>query len=84
MPICKGTPVLVGAGATVDFDSSCLVGFLCTTSGTITIVRKGATNTTLVNALAVVAGQWVDIPMIIGTGQGYITSASAVGVLLVA
>lgn len=82
MPISKGNPILVGAGATVEFDSSCVVGFLCTTAGTITIVRKGQTDTTLVNALAVTAGQWVDIPMIIGTGRGEITSAAAVGTLI--
>lgn len=81
----KGNPILVGAGATVEFNSSCLVGFLCTTTGTITIRRLDKDGSTvLVNALPVTAGDWVDIPMVIGTGRGNITSASAVGVLLAA
>lgn len=80
----KGNPILVGAGATVEFSSSCLVGFLCTTSGSITINRLSADgSTTLVNALAVTAGQWVDIPMVIGTGRGQVVSAGgAIGTLL--
>lgn len=79
-----GTPVLVAAGATVNFQKSKIMGFLCTTSGTITISRlgDGGAATVLVNALAVTAGEWVDIPMIIGTGEGRIVSASAVGVLI--
>lgn len=79
-----GTPVLVAAGATVDFNKSVISGFLCTTSGTITISRiDSAGTTTLINALPVTAGQWVDIPIKISPGRGRIVSASAVGVLVV-
>ena len=85
MPISKGKPLAVGAGATVNFDSSCVIGFLCTTGGTITISRNdgSAGYTTIVNALTVTAGQWVDIPIVIGTGQGRVVSASAVGSLVI-
>lgn len=78
------SPLLVAAGATVPIRASRLGGFLCTTTGTITIVRDngGGSTTTLVNALPVTAGQWVDIPMLIGSNGGTITSASAVGVLM--
>lgn len=83
-----GNPLQVGAGATVDFNASCVSGFLCTTSGTITISRlssnsSGEVVTTVVPTLAVTAGDWVDIPIKIGTGIGRIVSASgAVGVLV--
>lgn len=78
-----GNPVLVAAGATVDFQSSVVRGFLCTTSGTITISQRSKDGVqTLVNALVVTAGLWVDIPMKIGTGQARIVSADAVGVLI--
>jgi len=85
MPIDKGKPLAVGAGATVDFDSSCVVGFLCTTSGNITISRRDKDGvTTLVNALSVTAGAWVDIPIIIGSPQGRVVSAGgAIGVLVI-
>lgn len=78
-------PLIVGAGATVAIKRPSIGGFLCTTSGTITIVRNNAdgTTTTLVNALAVTAGLWVEIPFYLGAQGGSITSASAVGVLAV-
>lgn len=79
----SGKPIAVAAGATVDFDASKLIGFVCTTSGTITISRR--TNdgvTTIVDALAVTAGDWVDIPINIGSPQGRVVSSGAVGVLV--
>lgn len=79
----SGKPIAVAAGATVDFDASKLLGFLCTTSGTITISRRiNGGITTIVNALAVTAGDWVDIPINLGSPQGRVVSASAVGVLV--
>lgn len=78
------SPLLLGAGASESIRASRIGGFLCTTTGTITIVRNdgGGSTTTLVNALPVTAGEWVDIPMLIGSNGGTITSASAVGVLM--
>ena len=83
----KYKPILVAAGATVQFDSSYVGGFLCTTGGTITIRRNNpdGTTTILLTALTVVAtggNNFTEIPMFIGVNGGSITSASAVGVLL--
>lgn len=77
------TPLLVGADATVQINSDTVGGFLCTTTGTITIVRNNddGTTTTIVSALAVTAGAWVAIPFYLGKNGGSITSALAVGVL---
>lgn len=79
----SGKPILVAAGATVKFDASKLIGFLCTTSGTISIARRTKDGvTTLVSALPVTAGEWVDIPINLGAPQGRIISSSAIGVLV--
>jgi hypothetical protein len=85
--IKKYKPILVGAGATVNFDTSYVGGFLCTTAGSITIRRNNpdGTTTVLLNLFAVVATgglNFVEIPMFIGPDGGSITSAAAVGVLL--
>jgi hypothetical protein len=87
MSIKKYKPILVGAGATVKFDSSYVGGFLCTTGGSITITRNNqdGTTTTLLTAFAVVATgglNFIEIPMFIGYNGGTITSTAAVGVLL--
>jgi len=77
-------PVLVAAGATVQLSGSHISGFLCTTSGNITINRlNGPTgSTTIVTALPVTAGLWVDIPIFLGVNGGTVVSAGgAVGVL---
>lgn len=78
------TPVLVGAGATVTIRGVRITGFLCTTTGTITINRNNGdgTTTALVTALPVTAGLWVDIPMFVGAHGGTVVSAAAVGVLI--
>lgn len=78
------SPVAVAAGATVTFTANRVGGFLCTTSGTIT-VKDGAGNT-VVNALAVTAGVFHPIPFILnnnlnGISGGSVVSSSAVGIL---
>ena len=83
----KYKPILVAAGATVNFDSSYVGGFLCTTAGTITIRRNNpdGTTTILLNLFAVAStggNNFAEIPMFIGVNGGSITSALAVGVLL--
>jgi len=83
----KYKPILVAAGATVNFDSSYVGGFLCTTTGNITIRRNNPDGTTTVLLatflVASTAGNnFVEIPMFIGVNGGSITSATAVGVLL--
>lgn len=77
-------PLPLAAGATVRINGAYTQGFLCTTTGTITISRNNqdGTTTTLVTALPVTAGQWVDMPIYLGSQGGTIVSASAVGLLL--
>lgn len=83
-----GNPVQVPANGTVNFNASCVSGFLCTTAGNIAISKlssnsSGEVVTTVVPTLAVSAGDWVDIPIKIGTGLGRIVaSGGAVGVLV--
>lgn len=78
-----GTPVLVGAGETVDFDSSGIIGFICTTAGDITISKRDANGvTTVIDGFGAAADTYVDLPIIIGSGQGRIVSGTAVGVLI--
>lgn len=77
-------PIVVAAGATVQITRSSIGGFVCTTTGTITLVRNdgnGAT-TTLLNALPVTEGQFIHLPIYLGNAGATLTSASAVGVLL--
>lgn len=77
-------PLPIGANSTVTITGSRVGGFLCTTSGTLTITRNNGngTSTTIVNALAVTAGEWVFIPFYLGQWGGTATTAGgAVGVL---
>lgn len=78
------TPKPVAANSTVTISGSGVGGFLCTTSGTITLVRddgQGAT-TTLVNAMAVTAGVYYPLPFYLGpTGGTFTTAGGAVGCL---
>lgn len=79
-------PLPIGANSTVQITGSRIGGFLCTTSGTLTIVRNNedGTTTTLINALAVTAGQWVDMPFYLSSHGGTATTAGGgVGVLAV-
>lgn len=77
-------PIKVAAGATVQITRSSIGGFICTTDGTLTLVRNdgNGVTTTLLTAFPVVAGQYVHLPIYIGNNGGALTSASAVGLLL--
>lgn len=77
-------PVPIAANSTVQITGSRIGGFLCTTSGTLTIVRNNedGTTTTLINALAVTAGQWTPLPFYLSSHGGSATTAGGgVGVL---
>lgn len=79
-------PLLIGANSTVKITGSRVGGFLCKTSGTLSIVRNNddGTTTTIVDAVAVTAGAWVDIPFYLGAHGGTATTAGgAVGTLAV-
>ena len=79
-----GNPVLVGAGQTVDYNSSGVIGFICTTSGDITISKICSSGATvLINGFGASANSYVDLPIIIGTGQGRIVSGGGAGVLVI-
>ena len=71
-------PVPLAAGATITLNGTRIGGFLCTTTGTLTIKRSDGT--TLVDALPVTAGTWTTIPFELGS-NATVTSASAVGVI---
>jgi len=65
------TPLPVAANSTVIIYGDNVGGFLCTTSGTITLVSNahdGKVQTTIVNAMSVTAGIWYPLPFFIGTG----------------
>lgn len=82
--VLRWNPLPIAANSTVQIKGSRVGGFLCTTSGTLTIVRNNedGTTTTLVNALAVTAGQWTFIPFYLTSHGGTATTAGgAVGVL---
>lgn len=73
-------PVAVGVNATVPFTFQTIGGFLCLTSGTLTVTREDGG--TLFTGLPVTAGQFVRIPFYIGARGGTVTTASnASGIL---
>ena len=78
------TPFAVGVNTTVSITGDNIGGFLCVTSGTITVVGttdQGA-NVTWINAMPVTAGTWYFMPFYIGPRNGSVTTAGgASGVL---
>jgi hypothetical protein len=78
------SPVVLGANSTVRINSQGTGGFLCTTSGTITLVRDngGGSTTTLINAMAVTAGIYYPLPFLLGQyGGTFTTAGGAIGLL---
>lgn len=75
----------IAADTTTVIQGSHIGGFLCTTTGTITINRidEGIT-TVIVDELPVTAGQWVDLPFYVGTdARSNIVTTGAAGTLAV-
>lgn len=72
------TPVPIAANGTARLDPSIIqvAGFLCQTSGTITIVN--ARGITLLNAFPVTAGVYLPIPMSLRTGGNNTSATNAV------
>ena len=68
------TPVLAAANATVPLSGSGIGGFLCVTSGTLTVYDYK--NAVVLNAFPVLAGTAYGIPLF--TGNGSQTSARVV------
>lgn len=78
------TPIPIAANTTVTVRGSALGGFLCTTSGTLTVIRNdgGGNTTTLINAMAVTASVYYPLPFFLGQNGGTVTTAGgAVGLL---
>lgn len=81
MPYGDAFPV--GVNATVVFDSNAVEGFLCVTSGAITITKTGNGAGTVLNAFPVTAGSWFKLPFFLSTeGGSIIASGGASGTLV--
>ena len=78
-------PVPVGANSTVTIYGNNIGCFVCTTSGTLTVVSNaydGKPQTTIINALAVTAGVVYPLPFFLGTNGGTVTTGGgAVGTI---
>ncbi len=73
-------PIVVGANSTVTIHGNNIGGFLCTATGTITLVANaadGKPQTTLLNAFAVTAGIYYPLPFYLGRNGGTFTTASS-------
>ena len=78
-------PIVVGASSTTIIHSDNVGCFLCTASGTITLVSNahdGKAQTTLLNAFAVTQGAFYRLPFYLGRNGGtFTTAAGAAGLL---
>lgn len=75
-------PVPMTAGASYVVKGQRIAGFLCTTTGTLTVTD--ADGTVLVNAIAVTAGQFLELPLFFNTSMGgTVALTTAAGTLLV-
>lgn len=78
-------PIPIAANTTVEVSGSAVGVFICTTSGTLTVVSNaydGKATSTLINALAVTAGTTYWIPFFLGSNGGSVTTAGgAIGCL---
>lgn len=79
------SPIPIGANTTVEISGNAIGLFVCTTSGTLTVVSNaydGKATTTIVTALAVTAGQVYPLPFFLGSNGGSVTTAGgAVGTI---
>lgn len=78
-------PVSVGVNATVEFSGNGVSGFIAKTDGTVT-VKSQPSDTTIVDAFPVTAGQALPLPFIFPSGEssGSVTTAGgASGILAI-
>ncbi len=66
-------PYTAGVNATVNINRQSVGGFLCITSGTLSVTRSDGT--AVVTAFPVTAGNWYFIPFLIGHNGGTVTLA---------
>lgn len=72
------TPLRVTAASTVLFAGAGLLGgFLCTTSGTVTV--QDGTGADIVSAIAVTPGQFVSMPFACGKGATILLTGGCIG-----
>lgn len=79
------SPIPIGANSTVNITGSNIGGFLCTASGTITLVANasgGKPQITLLTAFAVTAGIYYPLPFFLGNNGGTFTTASSAAGLI--
>lgn len=71
------SPIVLAANGSATLTGSMVGGFLCITSGTITItgLTDAGASRTIVNALPVTAGVYYPIPFYIGEKGGTVTLA---------
>lgn len=78
-------PIPIPANTAVEVSGNMIGIFVCTASGTLTVVANaydGKPQTTLLNAFAVTAGQIYRIPFLLGSNGGTVTTAGgAIGLL---
>lgn len=70
-------PLVVGVDTSVKITGNSVGGFLAKTAGTITVVDHGGV--TIVNAVAVAAGNYVPLPFFLGEPTGAATVTTAGG-----
>ena len=76
-------PIALGVNASSAIKTLQVAGFLCVTSGSLTITSNAETGTfTLISSLPVVAGSYYPMPFYLGANGGTVTLAGgASGVL---
>lgn len=73
-------PIVVAANSTVTIYGNNVGGFLCTATGTITLVAnaaEGKVQTTLLSAFPVTVGIYYPLPFYLGSKGGTFTTASS-------
>lgn len=71
-------PLVVGVNATVTINNQSVGGFVCQTTGTITLVAAevdGKPSLTILSAFPVTAGVYYPLPFFLGKNGGTFTTA---------
>lgn len=72
------TPVVIAANTTNAITNNAIGGFLCTVSGTVTLVanpQDGKAAVTILSAFAVTAGVYYPMPFYLSSNGGIFTTA---------
>lgn len=76
---CNCAALPIAANSTVNLPGPGITGFACVATGTLTITRRNenGTDTVILNAMPVTAGQWIDLPFYVG--QSGLSTATTAG-----